>query len=67
MFPNTREVYGAMSDAELLALKDGTKKEFYLLKRFGDALRANGFSNEYLRTLRCAQLVNLIRLKGLAA
>lgn len=61
---NTQMIYGAMSDAELLALKDGTKKEFYLMKRFGDALRANGFSNEYLHTLRCAQLVDLIRLKG---
>jgi hypothetical protein len=61
------ELYCAMSDAELLALKDGPKKKFYLMKRFSDALRANGFSSEYLKTLHCAQLVNLIRLKGHAA
>lgn len=36
--------------------KAGPMRKFYLLKQFGDLLRANGLSNDAMKRMSCAQL-----------
>lgn len=53
--------FASMDFATLSAQKDGAKKHFYLMKKFGDALRNAGLTNEVMRYMSCEELAARIR------